>query len=776
MTNGLVGKQLSKYQIQAEIGKGGMGMVYLGYDPLLDRKVAIKVLAPHLVWEEGFVERFLREARAAARLKHPNIVTIHDVGREEEWFYFVMEYLEGQTLADHIRQQGPLPPQTVLAILRPLADALDFAHQHDLVHRDIKPANITVGPAGHVTLTDFGIARAAQETRLTTTGTIMGTPEYMSPEQAWGEEVDYHTDLYSLAVVTYEMLSGQVPFSGTTPHAVLYKQIHEPPPPIRQTRPELPEGVEMVLAQALAKEPGRRYTTVAGFVDELARALEGKMDAPSAEAPTQVSAVGEAPPAPEPPTRATPTPVPAKAPAARPTRPYRRVPALLWVLGGLAAVALVVGLALLGLGGGDGSTPTPRPTLQPTPQPTKTRQPAATPAPTLAPPSARPECTDPAGCVVVEGEAPITIAYMLSLSAEGQLGVVARRGIEMAIRDRRQVFGRGIELIGHDSECSPPGGERAAATLAGEPNIVAVIGTSCSNAAQAAIPIMCEANIPVVSPSNTAPDLTAPDRPPNYDCYLRTAHNALGEAGAAARFARDLGIQRAATIFDSGPIAEMQQHFFSAQFSELGGEITTQEHIETYEAPAIESALTRIAATETKLIFYPLFVEGGAHVTNRAREHPQLRDPVLIGASGMFSPEFLATAGETAVGVLLSSPDVAAFAPGYQDFLGRYREEYGEPPHAPFLAQAYDAAMMIFAAIERVAVETDDGALYIGRRALRDALFDTGDFPGISGRLTCNRFGDCADPAFAVYEIWNPDPDSWNPGEGPDSNPRRIWP
>ena len=185
-SNDLTGTQIGKYELRAEIGRGGMGTVYKGYDQMLDRYVAVKILAPHLVWEKEFVERFLREARAAARLKHPHIVTIHDVGQEGGWYYFVMEYLEGETLTDLIRRRGPLPPDEVLSILRPLAEALDYAHHRGLVHRDVKPANIIVGSEGQVTLTDFGIARATQETRLTATGTVVGTPEYMSPEQIKG--------------------------------------------------------------------------------------------------------------------------------------------------------------------------------------------------------------------------------------------------------------------------------------------------------------------------------------------------------------------------------------------------------------------------------------------------------------------------------------------------------------------------------------------------------------------------------------------------------------
>jgi Tol biopolymer transport system component len=367
MDSDLIGTRLGKYDIQAEIGRGGMGAVYKGYDPLLDRYVAVKVLAPHLVWQTEFVERFLREARAAARLKHSSIVTIHDVGQEGGWYYFVMEYLEGQTLTDAIQQRGPLPPDEVLSVLRPLADALDYAHHRGLIHRDIKPGNVIVGPAGLVTLTDFGIARAAQETRLTATGTIVGTPEYMSPEQARGLAVDARSDQYSLAVVAYEMLSGEVPFQAESTLALLHKIAYEPPPPICQARPDLPAGVEAVLDRALAKEPGDRYATVSAFVDALGRALAGEeveravarleVVAPPVEMPTEVlepeaEAVppSAAPPAPEPEVAAVPMPGPGRTkvmPGARPAAPLRRrVPVWAWALGGLVVLALVVGVVM----------------------------------------------------------------------------------------------------------------------------------------------------------------------------------------------------------------------------------------------------------------------------------------------------------------------------------------------------------------------------------------------------------------------------------------------
>ena len=275
-SSNLVGTQLGKYEIRAEIGRGGMGAVYKGYDPTLDRYVAVNVLAPHLVWDKESVQRFVREARAAARLKHAGIVTIYDVGQEASWYYFVMEYLEGETLTEVIQQRGQLPPDEVVRVLRPLADALDYAHHRGLVHRDIKPGNVIVSPEGLVTLTDFGIARAAQETRLTATGTIVGTPEYMSPEQVRGLTADARSDQYSLAVVAYEMLAGRVPFEADSTLALLHMVAYEPPPSIREARPELPMEVEAVLTKALAKEPGDRYATAVAFADALGRALAGE--------------------------------------------------------------------------------------------------------------------------------------------------------------------------------------------------------------------------------------------------------------------------------------------------------------------------------------------------------------------------------------------------------------------------------------------------------------------------------------------------------------------
>lgn len=786
MTDKLSGSQLGKYQIQASLGKGGMGMVYIGYDPQLDRQVAIKVLAPHLVWEEGFVERFLREARAAARIKHANIVTVFDVGQEQDHLYFVMEYLEGQTLAAYIRQRGALPIDEVLSILHPLADALDYAHQHGLVHRDIKPGNIMIGNGLRVTLTDFGIARAAEETRLTTTGTLMGTPEYMSPEQAWGEEVGHKTDLYSLAIVAYEMLSGRVPFSGTTPHAVLYKQIHEPPPPIRDSRPDLPEGVEAVLTRALDKTPEKRYGTTQAFVDELEAALTSRLEMPPEEAPTQlVAGEMDAQPQDEPtqlvaPAEAVPTSTePAATPLRKKVTAKRRVPVLFWVLGALGALAILAGVVgIIWFSAGDADKPTPATSTEATVAATQAvSQPTATRSVARPPIVGEPPCNDPAGCVVIGPEAPIVIGFMLPLSGErGDLGVAAVHGIEIAVERKQHILGHPIEVAAEDSVCEAEGAQRAAEALASNPEIVAIIGSSCPGADYGPVERLCRESIPVISPSSIAPELTAPDRPDEFRCFLRAAAVEDPRAESAAEFSWSNGVRRVATIQDDGTLSDNMVQRFTRRFQELGGEIVAQEALGPDNPELSPRFLERMLEAEPQLIYLPVHVEKGAGIANLVREIPELQHVELMGADSMFTPRYLAAAGEAAVGTLLSAPDIEAVGPGYVEFLLVYEETFGEPPRAPLCAPAHDASLMIFSAVEDVAQRLDNGTLIIGRQALLERLFATRRLPGITGVLTCSPTGDCGRFSTAIYEIVNPDPANWHPGVTPDSNPRRIWP
>jgi serine/threonine protein kinase len=272
----LVGKTLGRYQIIGEIGSGGMAVVYKAFQPQLKRHVALKVLPPWLARDESFVNRFQHEAVAAANLDHPSIVTIHDVEEHDGIHYIVMQYVQGEPLNRLVSEGKPLPFARVLNISHQVADGLDYAHGHGFVHRDIKPANIIIGPEDQATVTDFGLVKAAGGWSLTGTGTLVGTPHYMSPEQCAGLDADRRSDIYSLGVVVYEMLTGQVPFSGANLASILYKHVHEPPPSPREINPALPKEVESVLLRALAKVPQGRYGTASQLVVDLEAALPQK--------------------------------------------------------------------------------------------------------------------------------------------------------------------------------------------------------------------------------------------------------------------------------------------------------------------------------------------------------------------------------------------------------------------------------------------------------------------------------------------------------------------
>jgi len=266
----LVGKTIGGYEINTEIGRGGMAIVYKAYHRSLDRYVALKVLPPQFAFDEDFVHRFQHEARASAKLKHANIVTVHDVGEQNGMYYIVMEFVNGVSLAELIQKQGAFAPARAAHIIAQVASALDYAHALGFVHRDVKSSNVVIGANDHATLTDFGIVKAAEGTRVTKTGTIIGTPEYMSPEQIRGQGVDARIDIYALGIVCYEMLTGRVPFQGETVR-VLHAHVYEAPPPMRSINPRVPMAFESIVAVALAKDAAQRYAHAGDFARALSQ-------------------------------------------------------------------------------------------------------------------------------------------------------------------------------------------------------------------------------------------------------------------------------------------------------------------------------------------------------------------------------------------------------------------------------------------------------------------------------------------------------------------------
>ena len=266
----LLGRHLGRYHIQEEIGRGGMARVYRAYDPQLQRQIALKVLAPQLALDTEYIQRFQREAIIAANLHHPNIVTIYDVSEIDGLHFIAMEYIRGRSLHAIINERGALGLPNAVAIISAVGAALDYAHRQGAIHRDVKPHNIMINILGRVLLADFGIAQMPESRgdRLTRTGIFIGTPEYISPEQASARQVDGRSDLYSLGITAYELITGTVPFSGATPQLMI-AHLQSPPPPLSTLDPQQPPELDSVLARSLAKNPDTRYQTGAAFAEAL---------------------------------------------------------------------------------------------------------------------------------------------------------------------------------------------------------------------------------------------------------------------------------------------------------------------------------------------------------------------------------------------------------------------------------------------------------------------------------------------------------------------------
>jgi predicted Ser/Thr protein kinase len=318
-----------RYELEELVGSGGMSSVYRAHDRLLERSVALKILHEQYTRDEDYVERFRREARSVAQLAHPNIVTVIDRGEQEGRQFIVFEYVDGLNLKELVNEEGPLPVRTAIELALQVARGLSFAHEQGLVHRDVKPQNVLLDGDGRAKVTDFGIARSVDVDGMTITGTIMGTSNYIAPEQARGQPVDDQTDVYSLGCVLYELLAGHPPYEGDNFVTVAMQHVNDPVPSVRDVRPDVPPRVDFAIQRAMAKDHQERFSSMAAFAAEL--------EACSAEVDGNDGATMVAP-------RAAPMRVPARA-APRARRRHRAV----WPLALLGVAVAALAGAVIGL-------------------------------------------------------------------------------------------------------------------------------------------------------------------------------------------------------------------------------------------------------------------------------------------------------------------------------------------------------------------------------------------------------------------------------------------
>ncbi|PWH12410.1 MAG: hypothetical protein DDG60_13205 [Anaerolineae bacterium] len=430
-------QKFGRYEIKSELGRGGMATVYKAFDPLPEREVALKVLPREMLHDPQFRVRFEREIKTVAALEHPTIVPIYDVGEEDGQPYYVMRYMPGGSLQDRIAQ-GPISLQETARIFSKLAPALDEAHQKGIIHRDLKPGNILFDRAGEPYISDFGIAKITQSQGATVTGgAIIGTPAYMSPEQAQGDQVDGRSDIYAMGVILYEMLSGVQPYQATTPMALVVKHITEPIPHILDSNPTLPADIEPIIEKAMAKNREERFSTAAELADaisEVARGATGQEAIKTASLrATQVASAKTR-------VAASPTKVSQK-PSTQPTMPAKS---------GFSAWLLITPILLLllaGLGGGGyllfnalAPTPTHSPTntIAPVLSPTNTISPAtetptqALPTNTLIPPTETPTLTpEPPTATATPARPVIGGADMLAFIANNEVWIINIDGSEL---------------------------------------------------------------------------------------------------------------------------------------------------------------------------------------------------------------------------------------------------------------------------------------------------------------------------------------------------------
>jgi branched-chain amino acid transport system substrate-binding protein len=383
--------------------------------------------------------------------------------------------------------------------------------------------------------------------------------------------------------------------------------------------------------------------------------------------------------------------------------------------------------------------------------------------------------TDALGVIVIPKGAPIQLgSYYVLSGADSALGIDQKRAVEIAIKDKGgMLVGHPIKIDFEDSLCNAEGGQTAATKLAAIPNLVIVIGPACSSEATPGAPILWKAGISDIGTSPTAPALTASNRKPEYDGFVRTCYSDSEQGKADAQYLHDvLKVNKIVTIHDGSPYARGLALATEENFKAKGGTVLSQEAVDPKDVD-MHPLLTRIASEKPEALYFPIFVAAGAQILRQAKETPGLDKIPLIGSSGMLAADLIEAAKDSVVGFRITYPDLSeeAMGKGYPAFVEKYKKAYGEAPIEGYHAYGYDGAELAFKAVEKVAKTDAKGVTYIGKKALRDAVFAT-TFDGISGPIECDKYGECGKFHPAVYEFTSADPKSFKIGV----NPKKIWP
>jgi branched-chain amino acid transport system substrate-binding protein len=383
--------------------------------------------------------------------------------------------------------------------------------------------------------------------------------------------------------------------------------------------------------------------------------------------------------------------------------------------------------------------------------------------------------TDPIGVVRIPKGEPIQIAgYWVLSGPDSALGVDEKRAVQIAIKDvGGTLVGHPIRLTTEDDGCNAEGGQTAATKIAADPQNVIVLGPACSSAATPAAPILWNAGMVDIDTAATAPALTAPDRGAGYDGFVRTVYSDIDQGRSDAKYIYDvLHARKVVVLHDGSPYAQQLTAEMAKNFKALGGTVLSTEAIQPTDVD-MHPVLTRIATEKPDVLYMPIFVAAAGQILRQAKEVPGMQHVTLIGSSALMAPDLIEAARDSVLGFRITYPDQSpeAMGKGYPDFVKKYTKQFGEAPISGYHANAYDAAMLAFKAIEKVAKTDKDGNTYIGRKALRDAVYAT-KFDGISGPIACDAHGECAQFKPAVYQFTNADPKTFKIGV----NPKKIWP